>query len=111
MTNSERIITVKISRFTIFIVTVAILLIYVTTVTTVELNRRHEEKLIYSMETKIEYYAKRCYLENNCKGMITLKDLYERKYLTEVVHPVTKEIIDETTTISYVDNKIIINWK
>lgn len=109
--NLERTITVKISNFSIFLTTITLLIVFVTTVTTIELNQRHEDKLIYSMESKIKYYAKRCYLENNCKDIVTLKDLYDRKYLTQVVHPVTKEIVDETTTISYANNEIIINWK
>ena len=111
MTNSERTISVKISKFGIFITTLLLLIIVLTTVSIIRLNEEHEEKLIYSMETKIQYYAKRCYLENNCKDTITLKDLYDRKYLTQVVHPVTKEIVDETTTIVFVNNEIIINWK
>jgi len=102
----------KISNFTIFTIVLVILIGTVATATVIELNERHEEKLIYSMETKIAYYAKRCYLENNCKDTVTLKDLYDRKYLTDVVvHPVTKEIIDETTTIDYKNKEIIINWK
>ena len=102
----------KTSNFTIFIVVLTLLIVFVTIVTTMELTKRHEETLIYSMQTKVEYYAKRCYLENNCKDITTLKDLYDRKYIDEVVvHPVSKEIIDETTTIEFKDNKIIIYWK
>lgn len=102
----------KISNFTIFIVVLTLLIVFVTIATTTELTKRHEEKLIYSMQTKVEYYAKRCYLENNCKGTITLKDLYDRNYIDSVVvHPVSKEIIDEATTIEFKDNQIVIHWK
>lgn len=101
----------KISRFTIFLITSCLLIAIVVTASTVKINERHEEKLISSMESKISYYAKRCYLENKCRDQITLKDLYDLKYLDQIVHPVTKEILDETTTIEYKDNTIIINWK
>ena len=102
---------VKISRFMIFLITTCILIVLVITASTIKINERHEEKLVYSMETKISYYAKRCYLENKCNGVVTLKELYDLKYLNEIVHPVTKEIMDETTTIEYKNNEIIINWK
>ena len=110
--NSRRTIMGKISSFTLFMVVLTLLIGTVATITVIELNDRHEEKLVYSMETKIAYYAKRCYLENNCKDTITLKDLYDRKYIKEVVvHPVSKEILDETTTIEYKNKEIVINWK
>ena len=101
---------VKISNFTIISITLVVLIAIITITTTLELNKRHETRLIHSMQTKVEYYAKRCYLEKKCEGMITLKDLYERDYLTEVIHPVTKEIVDENITISFVDKIITINW-
>ena len=102
---------VKISRFMIFLITICVLTVVIITESTIKINERHEEKLIYAMESKISYYAKRCYLENKCKDVVTLKKLYDLGYLTEIVHPVSKEIIDETTTLEYKDNKIIINWK
>lgn len=101
---------VKVSRFTIIIIVISLLVALVITATTIELNQRHEERLIYAMETKIEYYAKRCYLENNCKDEITLQDLYDRDYLDEVIHPVTKEILDPTIKIEYIDDKVNIKW-
>lgn len=101
----------KISRFTIFLITSCLLIVVVVTASTIKINERHEEKLISSMESKISYYAKRCYLENRCKDVVTLKDLYELGYLTQIVHPVTKEIIDENISIEYKDSNIIINWE
>lgn len=101
---------VKISRFSIYLITILLLITLIITATTIELNRQHEQKLIYAMETKIEYYAKRCYIEKNCNGEISIQDLYDRNYLTQVIHPVTKEVIDSTTKIEYIDSKITIKW-
>ncbi len=70
----------------------------------------HERKLIYAMESKVEYYAKRCYLEGICKDEITLEVLYQNEYLDEVSHPVTKEIIDHNLKIKYIDDKVQIEW-
>lgn len=100
----------KISNFTIFFVTLSILIVIIITSSTIAINNQHDEKLMYAMETKIEYYAKRCYLENNCKDVITLDDLYNKGYLEEIVNPVTKEVIDYKTTITYNEGKIKINW-
>lgn len=101
----------KISNFAILFTTICILVIIIITKTTIQINNTHEKRLMDAMHTKVEYYAKRCYLENNCEGAITLKDLYQKGYLKEVVHPVTKEIIDESTSISYENDTIQIAWK
>lgn len=100
----------KISNFTIFFVTTCLLIIVIITATTISITDSHDERLMHAMESKVEYYAKRCYLENNCSGVIMLKDLYDKEYLSEIINPVTKEIIDYNTTIEYKNDIIIINW-
>ncbi len=101
----------KISNFTILSLTIIILLGVIIVASIVKISDNHRDKLLYSMQTEIEYYAKRCYLENNCEGVITLKQLYEKKYITDVVvNPVTKEIVDENLKIEYVDEEIVIDW-
>ena len=89
----------RISNFTLISMAIitAILIVIIATIIKIRVNQN--EKLLYAMESKIGYYAKRCYLENNCQDEITLKDLYEKKYLTEIVNPVTKEILDENIKI------------
>lgn len=100
----------KISRFMIVFSTICILIVVVISVTTMRINDDHEKKLIYAMESKVEYYAKRCFLEEKCHGEVTLEMLYENGYLTEVSHPVTKEIIDHNIKITFKDNKVTIDW-
>lgn len=101
----------KISNFTLIFVTISILVVVVITTSTIRINREHEEKLMYAMESKVEYYARKCYLENNCRDTITLKTLYDLGYLKEVVNPVTKEVVDYNTTITYEKDVININWQ
>lgn len=100
----------RISNFTIFFITICILVAIVTTITTLRINAAHEEKLIYAMESKVEYYAKRCYLENKCSNEVTINMLYENGYLEKLYHPVTKEAIDSNIKINYVNGLVIIDW-
>jgi hypothetical protein len=75
------------------------------------INDRHEEKQLYAMHSKVEYYAKKCYLDDICKDKITLERLYENGYLSEeVVNPITKEVIDHGLEIYYENEKVVINW-
>ncbi len=101
----------KISNYLIFICTLAIIAVFIITKTVVVINERHEEKSLYSMHTKVEYYAKKCYLENACEGSITLQTLYDKEYLKdEIVNPITKEIVDHNLKIYYDNEKVVINW-
>lgn len=101
----------KVSNFTILALTVLSLGIVIIIASIVKISDNHNHLLMYSMQSQVEYYAKRCYLENNCTGEIILKDLYDRNYLKEeVVDPVSKEILDENMKINYIDKKIVINW-
>ncbi|MBR6072909.1 MAG: hypothetical protein IKP76_01130 [Bacilli bacterium] len=101
----------KISVLWYFVITFAIIGIIIITKTVVVIKDQHEERSIYSMRSTVEYYAKRCYLEEKCNGTVTLQTLYDNEYLkNEVVNPVTKEVINHDLEIKYEDEKIIINW-
>ena len=102
---------VKISNYLIFIITIIIIAVIIVTQTVLVINKRHEDKLLYAMHSKVEYYAKRCYLENICKDTITLEVLYENEYIKdEIVDPITKEVISHDLEIKYEDDKVVINW-
>ena len=100
----------KVSNFTILFIVLLIIITIVGIFTIIKIQKNHEEKLIYAMKSKVEYKAERCYLEGICKDTITLGILYENKYLTEVINPVTKEVIDPNLKLEYIDNKIKIDW-
>lgn len=102
--------TKRISNFSLLSITIVVTCLIIIIASLVKIRNNQNEKLIYAMESKIKYYAKRCYLEEKCSGDITLKDLYEKEYLSDnIVNPVTKEIIDENTLIKFQDNQIILN--
>lgn len=100
----------RISNFTIMFVTIAILVVVVVTKTTMEINKDREKKLMYALNSKIEYAFKRCRLENRCSNDITLGMLIENGYLNEQVNPITKEVISEHVRINYVNGETIIDY-
>ena len=101
----------RISNTFIIVITFLIITTFIITKTIILINENHENKQIYAMKSKVEYYAKRCYLEEKCSGEITLQTLYDNKYITsEVVNPITKEVIDSNLSIKYEDGKVVINW-
>ena len=100
----------RISNFTIIFVTIAILVVVVVTKTTMEINKDREKKLMYALNSKIEYAFKRCRLENRCSNDITLGILIENGYLNEQVNPITKEVISEDVRINYVNGETIIDY-
>lgn len=100
----------RISNFTIMFVTIAILVVVVVTKTTMEINKDREKKLMYALNSKIEYAFKRCRLENRCSNDITLGMLIENGYLNEQVNPITKEVISEDVRINYVNGETIIDY-
>lgn len=64
------------------------------------LNNHHEKEYLV-VNNKILESAKKCYLNKECEGDITLKDLYDKGYLDKVFDPVTKEAIDEKKCITF----------
>lgn len=100
----------RISNFMIFFLTFCILTVIVVTKTTTEINQEREDKLMYVLNSKIAYNFKRCRLENRCSNDITLGMLIENGYLTELVNPVTKEVLSKDLKINYVNGETIIDY-
>ena len=101
----------RVSNFTIIFIVILGLLAVIGVFTVIKIQKNHEDKLIYAMESKVEYYAEKCYLDNICKDTITLNILYENKYLDEIINPVTKEVIDPNLKIEYKEDKIVVDWE
>ncbi len=75
----------------------------ITIATTVKVVDIHNEKLLLVESKYIIENAKKCINEKKCnKDKITLKNLYELKYIDKQVNEVTKEYYNEE---SYVVNK------
>ena len=100
----------RISNLSIIFFVILALLAVIGVFTVIKIQKNHEDKLMYSMESTVEYYAKQCYLDDICKDTITLSVLYENNYLTEVINPVTKEVISPDLKIEYKDEKIVVDW-
>ena len=66
----------------------------------------YEDKLYNVLYSEIKYAAKDCYLKKECKSKITLKELYEKKYLETQFDPITKEELNSSTKITIKDEKI-----
>ena len=100
----------RISNLSIIFFVILALLAVIGVFTVIKIQKNHEDKLMYSMTSTVEYYAKQCYLDDICKDTITLSVLYENNYLTEVINPVTKEVISPDLKIEYKDGKIVVDW-
>lgn len=67
----------------------------------------HIEKTYLVLEKEIKEAALKCYLEKACIDKITLNDLIEKNYLTEVIDPITKEEVNKNKCISYENEEVI----
>ena len=94
---------IKVNYLIYLFIGISILII---SVSVYKAEKKHKERLMYVINTKIKEAAKLCYLKEDGKDEITLQDLYDKKYLEELVNPVTKEIIDSSMCISYVDEEV-----
>ena len=78
--------------------------------TFINVKKDHEDKLLKVTELRIKNAAKQCYLEGTCKEeKITLAFLYEKKYLDVQINPVTKKYYNESSTVSYLNKKIVLD--
>ena len=90
--------------------TIVIIALMIGIPTFINVKKDHEEKLLKVTEMEIKNAAKRCYLEGVCKEeKITLAFLYEKKYLEAQINPVTKKYYNETSTITYLNKKIVLD--
>lgn len=85
---------------------IIIMLICLISLTIYKLNKRHENKLYDVLYSKIEYQAKKCFLDKNCENNITLEELYNKEYLEIQYDPISKEELNPKTEIKIKDEKI-----
>ena len=93
------------SKYLLYVIIPISILILIASVYKAEENNK--EKLLLVVDNKIKESAKDCYIDKKCEGKITLKELYEKKNLTKIVNPITKEVINEDTCLEYQDEKVI----
>lgn len=68
------------------------------------LNNHHEKEYLV-INNRILESAKKCFLNKECEGEITLKDLYDKGYLDKEFDPVSKEEMDEKMCIMFSDDE------
>ena len=73
--------------------------------TTYLIVKNHNNKLRDVTYKRITEAAKKCYLKEDCtEDKITLKELYDKKYLKKESNPITKEYYNEESYVK-VSNK------
>ena len=69
--------------------------------TVLKVSNNHQELELLVSSKKIEEAARKCVIDENCKEeLISLGFLIKKGYLTQEVHPITKEFINEGTPIT-----------
>ena len=87
-------------------VLIIITLILIIVFTIYKLNKKHEEKLYDVLYSEIKYKANKCYLDKKCESTITLKELYEKEYLSTQYDPISKEELNNNIKIVIKENEI-----
>lgn len=77
-------------------------------VTTYKVVDNHNDKLLLVKEKYIVETAKKCQIEKKCNNdTITLKELYDLKYLEKQINPVTKEYYSEESYVTLKNNEYV----
>lgn len=89
------------SKNKVIIYTTIIAIILIIGIPTIyKVVKNHHTKLYTISEKRIIEAAKKCWNEDKCKNdTITLKDLYDLKYLEKEANPVTKKYYAESSKI------------
>ena len=94
----------KLKNITKVLIIISLILIVVFTI--YKLNKKHEKKLYEVLYSEIKYKANKCFLDKKCESTITLKELYDKKYLNTQYDPISKEELNSNLKIIIKDNKI-----
>ncbi len=74
----------------------------------IKVNNNYKKNLYNSVVDKIIINTKKCYNDEKCiEEKITLKELYELKYLSNLTNPVTKEYFNEKSYVIKKDNNYV----
>ena len=94
-------------KINILLFIIAILLIVIPTF--YEVKKEYNEKLWYVLDKKVLEAANKCRNENKClEDKVLISTLIYNGYLTEVVNPITKEIISTNSYVDYNTNTFVI---
>ena len=89
-------------------ITIVAIILIILIPTVYNIIKKHNDRLIKVTEKRIEEAAKDCYLKDICKdNKITLKVLYDNKYLKKESNPITKEYYNEESYVLVKNNTYI----
>lgn len=89
-------------------ITIVAIILIILIPTVYNIIKKHNNRLIKVTEKRIEEAAKDCYLKDICKdNKITLKVLYDNKYLEKESNPITKEYYNEDSYVLLKNNTYI----
>ena len=89
-------------------ITIVAIILIILIPTVYNMIKTHNDRLIKVTEKRIEEAAKDCYLKDICKdNKITLKVLYDNKYLEKESNPITKEYYNEESYVLVKNNTYI----
>lgn len=99
------------NKLIIYITIISVLLI-IACPTLYKIVKKNHERLYKVSEKYIIESAEKCYLDGKCKKLnVTLKDLYDNKYIKEeLIDPVTKEVYKDTIFIEIKKDGSVINY-
>lgn len=101
-----------ISKKHLVCITILSVLLIITIPTVYKVINNHRTKLYAVVEKEIIEAAENCWNNGDCiEDEITLKKLYDLKYLEKQSDPITKKIYEEDSTIKRNDKKIELNLK
>jgi len=86
----------------IIIALCVLIILTIVSATIYKVYATHQEKLILVAEKKLSEAARQCIIDEICseEEAITLKVLIENKYLDRIVHPISKEYLNENLLIN-----------
>ena len=85
----------------VIILSVAVIAGMIIIPTIYKIHTNHNEKLLLVVEKEFSYYAKQCYLNDECANTVTLKELYDLGYLEEkLTNPINKKYYDDASSIN-----------
>ncbi len=87
----------------IIIITLIILFI----IGSIKVYQNHVDKLYLVLDNEIKESAKKCFLDKNCEGEITIGDLKNKGYIDVLVDPVTKEEVSKDKCLKYENNEVV----
>ena len=93
-----------------WIISTTIIIIFglVIGVTSFKVVNKHNDKLLLGEEKYIIEKAKKCKMEKKCNNdNITLKELYDLKYLEKQVNPVSKEYYSLDAYVTLRNNEYV----